>query len=266
MTDRSPEGAGALWYDSDLFMRRTASPYASSFSFGPGPISTALKAIIAANVLMFAVTSFADSLIPRLGLVPTFVIHDLWIWQIATYMFLHGGVFHIAFNMLALWMFGAELERVWGTRYFLKFYFVTGIGAGALTVLFSLLPFEFTQQLQRSIVIGASGAIYGLLLAYAMYFPDRPIYMYFVFPIPAKYFVAIMGAIAFFASLTEAGGVANATHLGGLLVAYLFLKSARMHPLSEVKYRYLKWKINRVRRKFDVYSGGRADDWDRRVH
>jgi membrane associated rhomboid family serine protease len=117
-------------------MRRTASPYASSFSFGPGPISTALKAIIAANVLMFAITSFSDSLIPRLGLVPTFVIHDLWIWQIATYMFLHGGVFHIAFNMLALWMFGAELERVWGTRYFLKFYFVTGIGAGALTVLF----------------------------------------------------------------------------------------------------------------------------------
>lgn len=247
-------------------MRRSASPYASSFSFGPGPISTALKAIIAANVLMFAITSFADSLIPRLGLVPTFVIHDAWVWQIATYMFLHGGIFHIAFNMLALWMFGAELERIWGTRYFLKFYFVTGIGAGALTVLVSLLPFEFAQQLQRSIVIGASGAIYGLLLAYAMYFPDRPVYMYFLFPIPAKIFVAIMGAIAFFSSLSEAGGVANATHLGGLLVAYLFLKSARIHPLSEMKYRYLKWKINRVRRKFDVYSGGRADDLDRRVH
>jgi membrane associated rhomboid family serine protease len=207
-----------------------------------------------------------DSLVPRLGLVPTFVLHDAWVWQIATYMFLHGGVFHIAFNMLALWMFGAELERIWGTRYFVKFYLVTGIGAGALTVLISLLPFEFAQQLQRSIVIGASGAIYGLLLAYAMYFPDRPIYMYFLFPIPAKVFVAIMGAIAFFSSLGEAGGVANATHLGGLLVAYLFLKSARIHPLSEMKYRYLKWKINRVRRKFDVYSGGRADDWDRRVH
>jgi membrane associated rhomboid family serine protease len=247
-------------------MRRSASPYASSFSFGPGPISTALKAIIAINVIMFAMTSFVDSLVPRLGLVPTFVLHDAWVWQIATYMFLHGGVFHIAFNMLALWMFGAELERIWGTRYFVKFYLVTGIGAGALTVLISLLPFEFAQQLQRSIVIGASGAIYGLLLAYAMYFPDRPIYMYFVFPIPAKVFVAIMGAIAFFSSLSEAGGVANATHLGGLLVAYVFLKGARIHPLSEMKYRYLKWKINRVRRKFDVYSGGRADDLDRRVH
>jgi len=247
-------------------MRRYPSTYASSFSFGPGPISTALKALIGVNVVMFVLTTFMQNLVPYLGLVPAFVLHQFWLWQIATYMFLHGGIFHIVFNMLALWMFGAELERMWGTRYFLKFYLVTGIGAGALTVLFSLLPFGFAQQLQHSIVIGASGSIYGLLLAYALYFPDRPIYMYFVFPIPAKIFVAIMGAIAFFSSLSEAGGVANATHLGGLLVAYIFLKSARVDPLSELKYRYLKWKINRVRKKFDVYSGGRADDWDRRVH
>ena len=79
-------------------------------------------------------------------------------------------------------------------------------------------------------------------------------------------FVAILGAIAFLSSLGETGGVANATHLGGLLVAYLFLKSARHAPALGVKYRYLKWKINRLRKKFDVYSGGRADDWDRRVH
>jgi rhomboid family protein len=247
-------------------MRRYPSPYASSFSFGPGPLSTALKALIAANVVMFVITTFVQSLVGYLGLVPAFVVHQFWVWQIATYMFLHGGIFHILFNMLALWMFGTELERMWGTRYFLKFYFVTGIGAGALTVLFSLLPFGFAQQLQRSIIIGASGSIYGLLLAYALYFPDRQIYMYFVFPIPARVFVAIMGAIAFFSSLSESGGVANATHLGGLLIAYLFLKSPRMHPFAEVKYRYLKWKINRVRKKFDVYSGGRANDWDRRVH
>src|SRR5712691_7657351 len=247
-------------------MRRNSSPYASSFSFGPGPLSTALKALIGANVAMFLITTFAQEVVRFLGLVPTDVIHQFRVWQLVTYMFLHGGIFHIVFNMLALWMFGTELERIWGTRYFLKFYFVTGVGAGALTVLFSLLPFEFAQSIQRSNVIGASGAIYGLLLAYALYFPDRPIYMYFVFPIPAKVFVAIMGAIAFFSSLSDAGGVANATHLGGLLVAYLFLKGARLHPMSEVKYRYLKWKINRVRKKFDVYSGGRADDYDRRVH
>jgi len=255
-------------------MRRYPST-TSSFSFGPGPISTALKALIGINVVMFvAQVAFPITTIV-LGLHPAWIIpapspfppeHVFWAWQVGTYMFLHGGIFHIVFNMLALWMFGTELERTWGTRYFLKFYLVTGVGAGALTVLFSLLPFGFARQLQYANVIGASGAIYGLLLAYAMYFPERPIYMYFVFPIPAKIFVAIMGAIAFFSSMSDAGGVANATHLGGLLIAYLFLKSARIHPISELKYRYLKWKINRVRKKFDVYSGGRADDWDRRVH
>jgi membrane associated rhomboid family serine protease len=249
-------------------MRRYPSTYASSFSFGPGPLSTALKALIAANVAMFVVTALGRlDLNPILGLVPALVVRRFWVWQLATYMFLHGGLFHILFNMLALWMFGTELERIWGTRYFLKFYFVTGIGAAALTVFVSLLPFAATAPIYVVPTVGASGAIYGLLLAYAMYFPDRPIYMYFVFPIPAKIFVIIMGAIAFYASVSGSdGGVASWTHLGGLLIAYLMLKSARLRPISEVKYRYLKWKINRVRKKFDVYSGGRADDWDRRVH
>jgi membrane associated rhomboid family serine protease len=250
-------------------MRRISSPYASSYSFGPGPLSSAMKALIGANVLIFFAQSFIRAITDTLGLVPFLVVTNLWIWQLGTYMFLHGGLFHILFNMLALWMFGTELERIWGTRYFLKFYFVTGIGAGILTVLFSLLPFEASRQLYGSNVIGASGAVYGLLLAYGLYFPDRPIYMYLVFPIPAKYFVMIMGAIAFYASFAgSGGGVANATHLGGLLVAYWYLKGVRMDPLGELKYRYLRWKINRTRKKFDVYSGGRgrADDWNRRVH
>jgi membrane associated rhomboid family serine protease len=238
-------------------MRRYASPYASSFSFGPGPISLALKVLIGANVAMFLAQFTSPVLADVLGLHPAWVVHYGWIWQLATYMFLHGGIFHILFNMLALWMFGAELERIWGTRYFLKFYFVTGTGAAALTVLFSLLPFGFSQQLQYANIIGASGAIYGLLLAYALYFPERPILL-IVFPVPAKIAVTILGAIALVSSLGETGGVANATHLGGLLVAYLYLKGARVHPVSELKYRYLKWKINRVRKKFDVYSGGRG--------
>ena len=246
-------------------MRRPSSPYSSSFSFGPGPVSTTLKALIGANVAAFVITSSLPGLQNYLGLVPALVLHQFWAWQLVTYMFLHGGVFHILFNMLALWMFGAELERIWGTRYFLKFYFVTGIGAGALTVIFSLLPFAFAQQVQHSVIIGASGAIYGLLLAYAMYFPDRPILM-IVFWVPAKLCVAILGGIALLTSFSEAGGTANATHVFGLLVGYLFLKGARIHPISEVKYRYLKWKINRTRAKFDVYTGGRANDWDRRVH
>ena len=246
-------------------MRRTSSPYASSFSFGPGPISTTLKALIGANVAAFVITSLMPVLKEYLGLVPALVLHRFWVWQLATYMFLHGGIFHILFNMLALWMFGADLERIWGTRYFLKFYFVTGVGAAVLTVLFSLLPFDFARQVQFSNTIGASGAIYGLLLAFAMYFPDRPILLV-VFPVPARIAVMILGGIALFSSLSESGGVANATHLSGLIVAYFFLKGARLHPIAEVKYRYLKWKINRVRKKFDVYSGGRANDYDRHIH
>lgn len=246
-------------------MRRYPSPYASSFSFGPGPLSPALKAIIAANVVAFLATTFVPALTSWFGLVPVAIIEQLRLWQLGSYMFLHGGIFHILFNMLALWMFGTELERLWGTRYFLKFYFVCGIGAGVLTVLFSLMPFGFAQQVYYSVVIGASGAIYGLLLAYALTYPERPILL-IVFFVPARICVMILGAIALLSSISEVGGIANATHLGGLLVAYLFLKSARAHPMAELKYRYLKWKINRVRRKFDVYSGGRADDYDRRIH
>jgi membrane associated rhomboid family serine protease len=248
-------------------MRRypSRSVYASSFSFGPGPLSTAIKALIIANVAVF----FAQPFIPILtrvgGLQPYLVVRG-WVWQPATYMFLHGGLFHILFNMLALWMFGTELERTWGTTYFLKFYFVTGIGAGLLTVAVSLLPFDVARQIYAANVIGASGAIYGLLLAYGLYFPDRPVLLLF-FPVPAKICVLILGLIALYSSVVGAGGgVANATHLGGLLVGYIYLKGNNIHPLAELKYRYLKWKINRVRKKFDVYSGGRASDWDGRVH
>jgi membrane associated rhomboid family serine protease len=248
-------------------MRRLSSRYTSSFSFGPGPVSNAIKALIGANVLVFLFTSFVPSARLSLGLVPVWVVHQFRVWQLVTYMFVHGGLLHLLFNMFALWMFGAELERLWGTRFFLKFYFVTGIGAGLLTVLFSMLPLGFTGQLYVSDIIGASGAIFGLLLAFALYFPDQPVYMYFLFPIRARTFVMIIGAITLYSSIADSGsGIANITHLSGLLVAYLYLKSGRMHPMSELKYRYLKWKINRVRRKFDVYSGGRTDDWDRRVH
>ena len=159
---------------------------------------------------------------------PRWVLHDFWIWQLATYMFLHGGIFHILFNMLALWMFGAELERVWGTRYFLKFYFVTGIGAGVLTVLFSLLPFAFAQQVQQSNIIGASGAIYGLLLAYALYFPDRPILLV-IFPVPAKIAVAILGAIAFYSSLPRRGRHGQ-RHAPRRPAGRVSLSEGRAHP------------------------------------
>ncbi len=250
-------------------MRRYPPPsrYTSSFSFGPGPISSAIQALVIANVVLFFLQLLSPLLTELLGLNPRDVVRHLWLWQLVTYMFLHGSLMHILFNMLALWMFGTELERMWGTRYFLKFYFVTGVGAAALTILFALLPFDVSRQVYASNVIGASGAIYGLLLAYGLYFPDRPIYLWFLFPVPAKLFVLIMGLIAFYSSAAGAnGGVANATHLGGLLVGYVYLKGRRIDLLAELKYRYLKWKINRVRKRFEVYLGGRANDWDRHVH
>jgi rhomboid family protein len=194
------------------------------------------------------------------------VIGSLRLWQPLTYMFLHGGFGHILFNMLALWMFGVELERMWGTRFFLKYYFVCGLGAAATTAVLSFLPFAVFDHLYTALTVGASGAIYGILLAYGIYFPNRPIYIYFVFPVPAKYFVMIMGGISLLSSLGGGGGVAHTAHLGGLVVGYLYLKGARLHILSELQYRFLKWRINRMRRKFDVYSGGRANDVDRRVH
>src|SRR5438874_4426443 len=237
-----------------------------AYSFGPGPLTPAIKAIIIANVAAFLISLVVPAITLTFGLRPADIFGRLHIWQPVTYMFLHAGIFHILFNMLALWMFGVELERTWGSRYFVRYYFICGVGAAMTTVLLSFVPGSFGQQLYDSLTIGASGAIYGVLLAYALYFPNRPIYLYMLFPIPAKVFVMIMGGIALVLSVSEpGGGVAYTTHLGGLVAGYLYLKGGRLHLLSEIKYRYLKWRINRTRRHFDVYSGGRKDV-DRRIH
>jgi len=181
-------------------------------------------------------------------------------------MFVHAGPTHLLFNMLALWMFGTELERIWGTTAFTKFYFACGVGAGLFQVVLGLLPFGFASQFYYPSVVGASGAIYGVLAAYALYFPSRPIVMFLLFPVPARYAVMIMGGLSLVFAMSGGGGVAHTAHLGGLLVGYLYLKRNNVHLLSEIQYRFLKWRINRMRRKFDVYSGGRANDVDRRVH
>jgi len=251
--------------------RYPSSTRTLAYSFGPGPLTPVIKILLWTNVALFVVWRLApravsDLLTLYLGLQPAAVLTRFFLWQPATYMFMHAGIGHILFNMLALWMFGVELERMWGRTFFLKYYFVTGIGAAVTTILLSLLPFAFGDALWSAYTVGASGAIYGLLLAYGLYFPDRPIYVWMLFPIPAKYFVMIMGGIAFLLSVSGSdGGVANAAHVGGLAFGYLYLRVWRTRPLAEIKYRYFKWKMNRVRRKFDVYSGGR-NDWDRKVH
>ena len=245
-------------------MSRYASrPAALHYSFGPGPITPAVKWLIIANVVMFFATLVYRPIIQFLGLSPELVIERQWVWQLATYLFLHGSAVHILFNMLGVWMFGVELERIWGTRQFVKYYAITGIGAGLCVVAVGLLPFDWANQTYRAITIGASGALYGLLVAFAIYYPDRPLLMFFLFPIPAKYFVMIVGAMAFLSAPTSR--VSESAHLGGLVIGYLYLRGGRGGLTAEIKYRYLKWKMNRLRRKFDVYSGGRSD-WDRHVH
>jgi membrane associated rhomboid family serine protease len=247
-------------------MSRFASyPSGVSYSFGPGPMTPAVKWLIIANTVVFVFQLFIPALTEFFGLSPQAVVEDLWIWQPVTYLFLHGGFFHILFNMLILWMFGVTLERMWGTQFFLKYFFIAGIGAGLTVMIVGLLPFAATTPTYHAITIGASGAIYGLLLAFAVYFPDRPILMFLLFPIPAKYFVMILGAIALLSG--PGTGVSNAAHLGGLVVGYLYLKGGPGGGglTAEIKYRYLKWRMNRLRRKFDVYSGGRSD-YDRNVH
>ena len=249
-------------------MARYRSSY-SSMSFGPGMITPAVKMLIITSVVVFLVNLIVPALTIRLGLVPAAVFGSLAIWQPVTYLFLHGDVMHILFNMLALWMFGTELERTWGTRFFIKYYFITGIGAAATTLLMATV----SDAVYYSVTVGASGAIYGLLLAYGLYFPNRPIFLYFIFPIPAKYFVMIIGAIAFVSSFGgPGGGIAHTAHLGGLVVGYLYLTGLKSRPLDELKYRWLRWRMSRARGRFDVYSGGRKpeddwkSDWKKHIH
>ena len=234
------------------------SPGYVSYSFGPGPVTPAVRALIILNVVGYLLPLVAPSLTLWLGLVPALVVERWWIWQPFSYMFLHGGLFHLLFNMLALWMFGVDLERLWGTRFFVRFYFVAGIGAAITTLVMSLLPLGFSEALYVSVTVGASGAIYGLLVAFAMMYPHRPIYLYMLFPIPARIFVLIVGAISFLSSISEtSGGVAHATHLGGLLAGYLYLAGRRGGLVSTLRSQWLRWRLARMRRRFEVHDGGR---------
>ncbi len=238
---------------------------AVSYTFGPGPATPAVKALIWANIVVYVATLLFPSLTLWLGLVPQAVVERWWLWQPVTYMFVHGSLTHILFNMLGVWMFGVELERLWGTRFFLRYYGVSGLGAAATTLAWSLGPADVSSQIYYAVTFGASGALYGLLAAFAMYYPHRPILMFFLFPIPAKYFVLIIGAIAFLASAgSGGGGIAHTAHLGGLAVGYLYLTGTRSLT-STLKSRYLRWKMQRLRRRFDVCAGGR-EDWRKRVH
>lgn len=189
------------------------------FSYKPTLFTNAIKVLVSVNFGIFVLQTLSNAeglFFPLFGLVPRMVWSELMIWQPFTYLFFHGGIWHVLINMFVLWMFGSELERLWGKSHFLKFYFVTGVGSGLLTMLFSL------QSITP--IVGASGAVYGVLLAYGLTYPNRQIYLYGIIPIKSIWFVIGIGMIAFMSSFNNISQVSHITHLSGMLIGYIMLK------------------------------------------
>lgn len=214
---------------------------------GFGSISPAIKNLLLTNIAVFLIQVFIAPnlnnvlswLLPPgyqlgrgitafdaiFGLVPSLVVTKFYIWQLVSYMFLHGGLWHIFFNMFILWMFGSELEHTLGTREFVRYYFLTGIVAGFSILIWNLMKYP------DALTIGASGAVFGILAAYALFFPDRHVYVYFLFPVKVKYFVLVLGLIEFI-SLPSYDGISHIAHLGGMIAGFFYLR-----------HRYRKWGI-----------------------
>ena len=196
-----------------------------NISFRPEYFTEAIKILISINVLLFIFRYIA---IDRYDLAQIFGLSsgDVWpmIWQPVTYMFIHGDFFHVFMNMFVLWMFGSEMESIWGSREFIKYYFITGIGSGIIWLLLNISN-------SYSVLIGASGAIYGILLAYGLMFPNRKILIYFLFPIKVKYFVILLGSVAFISSIGDSGSnISHLTHLSGMLIGFIYLRSNTYLP------------------------------------
>ena len=189
------------------------------FSYKPRLFTNAIKVLISINFVIFILQTLSRSeslFFPLFGLVPKLVWSEKMIWQPFTYLFFHGGIWHVLINMFVLWMFGSELERLWGKNHFLKFYFITGIGSGLATMLVNV------QSITP--VVGASGAVYGVLLAYGLTYPNRTVYLYGIIPIKSLWFVLGIGFIAFMSSFDNMSQVSHVTHLSGMLIGYFMIK------------------------------------------
>ncbi len=217
-----------------------------------GRLTPGIKGLILANVTVFAIQVIAHlfdvgAIETTFGLNPEAVFGRLRLWQVVTYMFLHTTTWlgHLLLNMLMLWMFGTEVERAWGTREFVKYYFICGIGAGLVTCL--VFP--------QSTTIGASGAIFGVMLAYGMLFPNRQVFLWFLFAMRAVSFVFICIGIELFSLLNVTDGVAHFAHLGGVLFGYLYLKRAwRVRAfVSEISWKLRRRRFRILKRDDDTY-------------
>lgn len=196
--------------------------------FGAMGMTPGVKALLVANVAVFVLQTVLRDYVGRqvgpvtenFGFIPSLAIRGLEVWRFVTYMFLHGGLGHLLFNMLGLWMFGTQIEARWGSRPFLLYYLVCGLG-GALTYgVFNLFGMESFVPM-----VGASGAVYGILLAYGLMFPEAVILIFFIVPMKAKYAVVLFGLIELLSTVSDSGGgVAHLAHLGGMAAGFLFLR------------------------------------------
>jgi membrane associated rhomboid family serine protease len=230
----------------------------AGFGIGVPPVTPCVKALMIACGAVWLVQVLTTRAMDLhlellLGLVPARVLEG-WVWQLVTYMFLHDprDPMHLLFNLLQLWMFAGELERVWGARGFLRFYAICGLGAGVSAVALGLI----VGGISKEIPTGASGALFGLLVAYAIVFARRTILFMLIFPMQARTMALILVGLNLFYLFGQPGGtVSHIAHLGGALTGYLLLKRAwRIGDL----YRDLRWKIRR--RKFKMMPPDGPDD------
>jgi membrane associated rhomboid family serine protease len=254
------------------------------FSLAFPPFRGSVRVLVLVNVAVYFLVLFGNIASPGFGaaldrifgFVPIAAIHG-WVWQFVTYGFLHAGISHLLINMLMLWMFGSQLEGDWGRERFLELYFfclvmaaatTLGIGYLGLAVVSSqgaaVSPFwASAAALLEMPVIGASGAIYGVLIAFGIIYAEQEL---FLFPIPfrikAKYMVAILVLIVLASALQPGiSGIATFAHLGGLFFGWVFVKWGPRRgmglSLSEryyaIRNSYFRWKRRRAARKFEVY-------------
>lgn len=220
----------------------TSRGFRSSFNPPQFFLPEGIKTIIIINVVIYIfleISGLKSDIFRQFGLIPSKTLFEAYIWQPFTYMFLHDGFFHILLNMLFLWMFGKDVEQSWGKIAFYKYYLVTGVGSGMLNAMIhydSMIP-----------VVGASGAVFGILLAFAMLYPNRIVLLYGLVPMKVKYLVMGLAAIALFSSiLMKDSRISHLTHLSGMITGYIYLN-----------WNWLIWKmrtLNKKKEKPRVYS------------
>ena len=243
----------------------------SSRSFlSPDSFPPAVKWLLIVNIsiyILLLITGLANAPVrwySLLMLQPASVVEFGMVWQLVTYSFLHAAVGHIFWNALSLWMFGQMLERTWGTRFFLKFYFICTIGAAIFAILGSYLFYN-----PAATFIGMSGAVLGLVVAFGFVFYDQTVLFSFVLPIKAQYMAMLIAALMFFSNLESRG--AMLAHLGGMVTAFIYMyffegKELTIKTRLTLKQRYKQWKIDRARKKFQVYLRKNNPDRDRWVN